>query len=312
MKQYIEIECKGCGILFTPLHHSQKYCEKCKQNPNPERLARKLDKAFTRNMATYYDIDIEMRESICQFCGKTFQYPAHIGKNKKPPDFCSNKCSSDNRIAETKCAYCGKPMLETEDIHDVMGHNWYCSSECKTAHRWKIARENNEVKTCPVCGKEFLEKNKTYCSRECYLKAPKESPEPEFYQIPCERCRKILKIKGVPNDSAHYLCKSCYKQIEQERKQNTRNDRVIEHKEVISKEKQKELDYIEQNGLCSLCSTSYKDCERMQSNFRISPKGVQYRNSKVVICPKFTSKSIKYIDISMLKGRENSGRKESH
>ena len=54
---------------------------------------------------------------------------------------------------------------------------------------------------------------------------------------------------------------------------------------------QKKLDdYIKENGCCGICTTSYKDCERMQSEFRVIPKGARYVNSKIVQCPKFKTK----------------------
>ena len=56
-------------------------------------------------------------------------------------------------------------------------------------------------------------------------------------------------------------------------------------------EQKKQLDdYIKENGCCGICTTSYKDCERMQSEFRVIPKGAKYVNSKIVQCPKFKTK----------------------
>ena len=45
--------------------------------------------------------------------------------------------------------------------------------------------------------------------------------------------------------------------------------------------------YIRQNGLCGICKTPYLDCERMQSNFRIIPKGAKYVDGKIQYCPKY-------------------------
>ena len=53
-------------------------------------------------------------------------------------------------------------------------------------------------------------------------------------------------------------------------------------------EKKKEQEYINKNGLCSICKTSYVDCERMQSNFRCYPKGSSCKGNLVIKCPKFT------------------------
>ena len=58
--------------------------------------------------------------------------------------------------------------------------------------------------------------------------------------------------------------------------------------EQMKLEKKKEQKYINKNGLCSICKTSYVDCERMQSNFRCYPKGSSCKGNLVIKCPKFT------------------------
>ena len=41
-------------------------------------------------------------------------------------------------------------------------------------------------------------------------------------------------------------------------------------------------------SLCASCKVCYKDCERMTSDFRISPKGAKYDSNGVLIeCPKY-------------------------
>lgn len=289
-----EIECKACGAFFTPTHHSQKYCECCRQNSHPEKLAAYADRASMRNLAHYSDADKEMRETTCQFCGKVFEYRAKRGCDAVAPEFCSNKCKSENRIAQTVCEYCKKPMLETSDVRDMMGHNWYCSPECKLKSQWAQARANGTVHICPTCGKEFI-KNQTFCSKECYKKAdkPKEK-KPEIYQIACECChRNILRIKGEPRIDTRYYCRSCREKMEALKQQKRTKEAFNEGKPAkslspaISREEQKESDYIEKNGLCALCKTSYVDCERMQTEFRIAPKGVKYKGSRIIECPKF-------------------------
>lgn len=63
----------------------------------------------------------------------------------------------------------------------------------------------------------------------------------------------------------------------------------------------RELAYLMANGLCSVCTTSYTKCERMQTEFRVPPKGVWYKNSKVIRCPKFAAK-LKYHDCRQFAG----------
>lgn len=307
-KPLSEKECKACGIIFLPTHSSQLYCEKCRKlgGKNTLRLVQETERASIRNMATYYDIDIEMRETQCLFCGKSFQYPAHRGKECKPPDFCSQRCKSDNRISETKCAYCGKPMLETSDIRDVNGHLWFCCGDCKESFKWETARRDGKIRVCPICGKEFL-KDTTYCSKTCYRKALSEKKiEPPKFDYHCYDCRKPIRVSCDPAKypTKIFLCKSCAQIRRKIREENSRKDSEIQKKQQSDIDKEKEYQSLMKSGLCAVCRTSYKDCERMQTQFRVIPKGAQYRDSKIVICPKFTSNQLKYHSEEEFKSKE--------
>ena len=65
--------------------------------------------------------------------------------------------------------------------------------------------------------------------------------------------------------------------------------RLKQHKQAVAEKKasRERERYISQNGLCGICKTAYSDCERMQSNFTYSPKGVHFENGKITKCPKF-------------------------
>lgn len=305
-KPFIEKECKACGISFLPTHHSQLYCEGCRKRggKNTLRLAQEVERASIRNMATYYDIDIEMRETQCQFCGKIFQYPAHIGKPKVPPEFCSQKCKSNNRIAETKCQYCGKLMTETDDIRDTYGHIWFCSEECKEAFKWDTARKEGKVRVCPICGKEFL-KDTTYCSKSCYKKALFEKKiEPPKFKYHCYDCRRPIIVHScdpVKYPDRIFLCKRCAQIRREKVKEGNKADSELRKEQQFNTETQREYETLMKSGLCAICKTSYKDCERMQTQFRVIPKGAHYRDSKIVICPKFKAQ-LKYHNESDFRG----------
>ena len=66
-----------------------------------------------------------------------------------------------------------------------------------------------------------------------------------------------------------------------------KNRKSASSEKLKEKRQQKQKKYIEENGLCSICKTSYKDCERQQSNFTASPEGSVFQGSLVVKCPKF-------------------------
>ncbi|MBR2418504.1 MAG: RNA polymerase subunit sigma-70 [Clostridia bacterium] len=72
------------------------------------------------------------------------------------------------------CKHCGKPVPQN------IGHKEkkFCSDKCRMAwwnsHQDSVNRKAYYNLTCKHCGKEFESygnKNRKYCSRECYLAA---------------------------------------------------------------------------------------------------------------------------------------------
>lgn len=147
--KYQEKECPVCGAWFMPQRTNVKYCPDCRRHP--EQKLRKIEYHTQRNIRLYgTGRKPEKVRCTCDYCGKEF---FTYGKKK---DFCSADCASKYRIAHTVCAYCKKPMTETDNVYDVMGKTWYCSDECKEKASWDLARAAGTVKTCPNCGKEHI------------------------------------------------------------------------------------------------------------------------------------------------------------
>lgn len=150
--------CINCGefLDFYPWAPNRKYCSKeCHLN------SRSVD--FT-----------------CQFCGKEMRVSKKLAVNKK---YCSRECYGNtisitgvgfkqkicincNIKFKTKSGhakYCVKcrthECLECGKIFTANFGSKYCSQKCRSK---PIAS-----KPCPICGKEFISRNK-YCSRECF------------------------------------------------------------------------------------------------------------------------------------------------
>lgn len=138
------------------------------------------------------------------------------------------------------------------------------------------------LKLCPVCGKEFSG-NEICCSPECLQK--KKETEPHAMRK-CSTCSKVFScpVSNMFSTEYSFCSLECEKKFPD----------IIARKEKLKKEKQKKQaeeklqKYIQKNGLCSICKTSYVDCERMQSNFRCYPKGSSCKGNLVIKCPKFT------------------------
>lgn len=311
-KIYKEKECEVCGVWFTPHTANTKYCPACRVHSDQKRKS--LAHQTARSIRMYgTGRKPEKISCTCRYCGKIF---STYGRER---DYCSNTCASKHRISLTTCAYCQKPMLETDDIRDMMGKPWFCSEVCREKAEWHYARISGKVKTCPNCGKEFITKN-TYCSKACYLeyirkksvhiKSLKEaglkecpvcgkefSGKSRFCSSECEqkyldmephamrKCEVCGKMFSCPaSEMLHPLCSNTCKEKFESSKKETK---ILQNKKSPIQPKHKNDKYIEENGLCSICKTSYKDCERMRSNYTASPEGSVFQGSIVVKCPKF-------------------------
>ena len=191
---------------------------------------------------------------VCKNCGKEYL------SKKEETSFCSRQCAQearkrgwtspyvDSKPAYVKCAYCGTTVEMTRSEYNTIDKKNYCCKNCKP----KVDDDNYYIhtQTCIICNKLRQQKS-------------------------------IYPIKG--DFKPYYVCSDeCarkYKLIKQRKKQ-------LENKlmnPVPPKPRSK-------NGisLCSTCKTSYKDCERMQSEFRIIPKGAKYNShGRIVTCPKY-------------------------
>ena len=118
-------ECEICGVWFTPSRSSQKYCPECGKDST--KAWRDLHKHMQYSVARVgTGRPVSKTEVECKYCHKTFTC-----YNGVTSAYCSKACEAADRIQNTFCACCGKPMLETDDQRDTGWHNWYCSAECR-------------------------------------------------------------------------------------------------------------------------------------------------------------------------------------
>lgn len=113
----------------------------------------------------------------CEWCGKLV-YKTQSQLNKHEHHYCSNKCQSEKKHAETYedrlCEICGKPMHVSKKSAQR-----FCSAECQkiwqAQQTGKLNKRFNRQKiNCAYCGDEFfIKKYKTnidqhhFCSKKC-------------------------------------------------------------------------------------------------------------------------------------------------
>lgn len=277
----MEKECKACGKFFDTDNKKRLYCDDCREHGYRTRVEYDRSVAASKAYAQFWTPKVW--ERTCAECGKVFR------TTDGSRHLCSQKCMTAHKIKKMECTVCHKNILEAytargEEVPESMIHTWlhFCSDECRNVYEdWK-----HPEKVCKNCGNPFRSPNKYFCSADCsiaYRRAhpaqPKkrmERQQPRYVSGVCLNCGKSFrKIQLHPDDGTYLSVHFCGTEC--------RNSYLKKQKD--KKERQAKEAYIERNGLCSICRTSYKDCPRMQSNFRVKPKGAMYRDGKIMKCP---------------------------
>lgn len=282
-------ECEACGAKFTTTNKLQKYCPDC--GSHGLRIKKKYDRNIARSIRYQNLVSPEVFTHTCKVCGKIFQTTYRSRK------FCSDKCSQIASKEKLTCTQCGKKLIDVMSIDDIPDseihrRTHFCSDTCKA--KYDLAK--NPPRICKFCGKTYHNKNKYFCCNDCQIKyrqshkgatpTPRKLREKIVRTYRCDICGEECtnpqfrpsKINGIYKN--HVICSEKCMDVYKQWKQ-TDDERQAQKKMD---------DYVKENGCCGICTTSYKDCERMQSEFRIIPKGAKYVNSKIVQCPKFKTK----------------------
>lgn len=268
----IEKECEACGKFYMATRKTQKYCPDC--GKNGPKIKQYIDNRI--RYQTMAENREKLTERTCKYCGKTYLAPGYSVKK-----FCSDDCEEKYKKSTLMCAYCGKPViLDHEPTKQEYSRpaRAYCNETCRQKAKQKELIERYGIRNCAWCGKEFISSNKKFCSRKC--SAEYEWAHRDKTQKVCLNCGKTYS-----SQNSKFCSKACYDEYHKTHPYPTRPANQTR----TAKTKNDKLEtYIKQNGMCSICRTSYIDCERMRSNFRYSPNGAVFDKDKVIKCPKFT------------------------
>lgn len=269
--------CEICGDSFIETRSIQKYCPDC--GKNPEKARRHYTQAeYTANVhAGVYN---QQKTVICPECDREFV--TYMGRR-----FCSDTCKANYRIHNATCTYCHANLLSQGIvITNINGGVRFCNNQCEDAYRWKLARDQGRVRLCQTCGKEYIGKNKIFCSKVCMSQSHINKTYQQTVnttEVTCLRCKKLFMTSvRCPSD----YCESCNKAVIA-----YRHSKALE--QANQKHKQEEIKHqvdIKENGLCFYCQTTYANCEYMRSKYIYYPQGAKIENGKVVVCPDYTVK----------------------
>lgn len=319
-----EKECEICGAIFVVTQHNRKYCDKCRTHPETEK--RHLARAYHDSYKRFRDIENpELVKVACAYCGKE---KTTLAKAAKSIYFCSNDCKVAFNKEHDVCKCCGKSLKDSKFYDGIHWDTQFCDQGCRDTYLRKCAENEKShgwgkysmIHVCEGCGKPFIrnDKNARFCSQECFKEAQSRKKAARLLIVKeCPYCKKTFSSETDKT----FCSKECYmaavkegwksdaslrweaqRKKEQEETQKEREERQKEkqkererakeerqkERERAKKEKSEKVKPKEGEQLCATCKVSYKDCERMQSNFRILPKGAHYNSAGVLtVCPKY-------------------------
>lgn len=233
-----ERECKICGVWFRPKRKNNIYCEECSKRSGAKK--KKMERQIMISIS---------RCGTGNKQGKYHNMPRFQSENTQTQPSC-HSCKAEKFIEPTYCCVCGKKMPDADDRR-IHSPKWYCSAECKEKEKWKIARENGTVKTCPNCGKEHIQRG-IYCSRECYKEHITKNPthnvvKPLMTEKKCCVCHRLFSCQAAQAGDFFYCSKECYEK-DMERNPSEYSHIVIPQKSAAISPKEsakKEEQYIQ-------------------------------------------------------------------
>ena len=316
----MEKECEICGVFFETQNKNRKYCDVCRYHPDQKK--KRMEKAYAESKRRMTGVIPPPEfKGICSWCGEVFFHPQHARYNLgsyeshdgKEHVFCSKKCKYNYIKHYAVCKFCGKSLADSDSYDPSKPYTKFCSKDCKEKYKIKIAKENGTFHICENCGNPFIRGDGTFCSKKCYSDAIKNGWKPARTQTgkpektpvmitrieQCFVCGKkrtrqytqqqIEENRNGPFCLCSEKCKQAYPAVLARRKKIVGDKEKLMHssmpntkKQAAKKHKAAEMD------LCATCKVPYVDCVRMQTEFRVLPKGAHYNNhGRLVICPDF-------------------------
>lgn len=291
-------ECGICGKFFETENKNRKYCDDCSTHYSMRK--REYEKGLRESIRNIPK-EPEVYDYTCEMCGKNFKtipkllfYITEDENNKMTRhEFCSKKCKDKYKHIHATCDECGASLADKP--YNVNAQKHFCDEKCKFEYEKKIAIQNGNLYTCLRCGKEFIRKDGVFCGKECYDAAiasgwrPKmKKPEHIIRTEVCPICKQKREVHYEKNKDTNITVRPCSKECMDRYITYKKKQDAIKKAEIKKKEMEKQEQNKPQEALCASCKTPYKQCERMQTNFRVLPKGAHYNeNGILTICPKY-------------------------
>lgn len=115
-------------------------------------------------MARHKKMD-KLSRWACEALALGMRYGDYVAKYH-PPGSAPAPVKEKPKVGTTHtCEYCGEEFTQ----YDKVRRKYCCEAHREAAYRKQIAKPQERVKTCPVCGKEFVAESFRikYCSPFC-------------------------------------------------------------------------------------------------------------------------------------------------
>lgn len=154
--------CKYCGKEFETAVKLGGHVSRCKENPKYKETINKIQQTKQKNL----DINNPFENHICkcQYCGNDYQinYIRHNNFIK----------GNYNKTCSLECAHKLANLntnLEEKNKKISLHSKHYCVIKGKTFKDgiWVDNPNYKEILICPICGKEYKNNGRKYCSDEC-------------------------------------------------------------------------------------------------------------------------------------------------
>ena len=291
-------ECDICGGMFETDTKQRKYCDKCITNPAKAR--REVQKGLRRIFRATYEPKVN--EYVCDQCGKQFKSTSELvvryweklqNGHQTRRVFCCSTCKEQHQSERVTCRQCGKSLKRLK-LKPLAISTHFCNDRCK--QKWR--EENLGFFFCEHCGKKVLvrksSEKRTFCSQECYRQAVANGWRSHTESVTrdeiCEACgKRYTAVYNSEREMQHTIftvCSDKCRKFVQERNIRLRQQAKVAQKEAkLRKKKEQEQRIVETMSLCATCKVPYKECQYMQTNYVVLPKGAHMDSrGKIVEC----------------------------
>ena len=154
--------CRYCGKEFETAVKLGGHVSRCKENPKYQNTINKIIE--TRQHHLNESNPIEEHICQCEYCGKDYKINLRYNSfiNKQYTKTCSIHCAHKLAIQNTN-----NELKKQKISNSLKGKSSWIKGKMYINGEWLDNPNYKEYLTCPICGKEYKNNKRKYCSDKC-------------------------------------------------------------------------------------------------------------------------------------------------